>query len=209
MSNEKIIRQEPYISYYFRLFGEKECENVVRDCGEFKQSYNYSFEQKQSTISDYRTSESFYDTENKFDEIKRKVYYTLKSKFWYIENFNINHIEPVQVQKYDVGCQYKQHKDYFNFPDKPKVTENERIATAILYLNDGFEGGETYFNRLGLKVTPERGSLLFFDYKYIHDLNMYTLHEGLPVTQGTKYIMTFWIRHKPFDSKRDNLLTVS
>ncbi len=206
---EQIIRQEPYVSYYFKLFEEGLCEDVVKQCGDFKQSYNYSIEQKKSTVSDYRTSDSFYDVENKFDEIKKKVYYTLKNKFWYIENFNINHIEPLQIQRYEVGCQYKEHKDFFNSPNEPKVTENERIATAILYLNDGFEGGETYFNRLGIKVTPERGSLLFFDYKYINDLNLYTIHEGLPVTKGTKYITTFWIRQKPFDLKRDNLLTLS
>jgi prolyl 4-hydroxylase len=74
------------------------------------------------------------------------------------------------------------------------VTENDRIGTAILYLNEGFKGGETFFPELGLKVIPEKGSVLFFDYKYSYETNKKTLHAGLPVIEGTKYIATFWIR---------------
>ena len=68
----------------------------------------------------------------------------------------------------------------------------------IIYLNDNFSGGETLFNFLNIKIKPEKGSVLFFDYKYIDDLNIKTSHEGLSVIEGTKYIINYWIRHKPY-----------
>jgi hypothetical protein len=49
----------------------------------------------------------------------------------------------------------------------------------IMYLNDDFTGGETAVkNKV---ITPKRSMALFF----LHEL----LHEGRPVTSGTKYVM--------------------
>jgi prolyl 4-hydroxylase len=51
--------------------------------------------------------------------------------------------------------------------------------TLLLYVNDGFEGGQTTFD--DLVVTPERGMALVFR----HDL----FHAGEPVRGGTKYVL--------------------
>lgn len=61
-------------------------------------------------------------------------------------------------------------------------SELERsLLTLILYLNDNFIGGETFFLNSETLVAPQTGKALVF----AHQL----WHEGLPVHSGTKYIL--------------------
>lgn len=56
--------------------------------------------------------------------------------------------------------------------------EGSRL-TFILYLNDGFEGGETAFPDFDITVRPRTGQALLFQ----HAL----LHESTPILRGNKY----------------------
>jgi hypothetical protein len=49
----------------------------------------------------------------------------------------------------------------------------------MIYLNDGFKGGETKFNNV--VVAPKKGSALIF-YHYLE-------HEGSEVIEGIKYVL--------------------
>ena len=72
---------------------------------------------------------------------------------------------------------------------------NQRILTAILYLNDNFGDGETLFTRRAVQVRPRRGRLLFFaNTEETGAADRLSEHAGLPVTQGEKWIVTRWIR---------------
>ena len=199
-----ILRNDPHVSYYYKLFTPEECKYVMDNAEQFKPSLNYNRNEGVSELTNIRTSSSFFDVSGKFNHIKEKVYLTLRNKFWYINKFGISHLENIQIQKYEKDQEYKPHTDFFNKPDS-KVIDNDRIATAILYLNDGFEGGETNFPLLNLTVKPEQGSLLYFEYKYLYELNYKTIHQGMPVKDGVKYIMTFWFRQQPYDYKTDKL----
>lgn len=56
------------------------------------------------------------------------------------------------------------------------------IFTVLIYLNDDFEGGETVFYTDPTFIfRPLIGSCIIFNHN--------TLHEGRPVTKGTKYII--------------------
>ena len=69
------------------------------------------------------------------------------------------------------------------------------MATALLYLNDAFEGGETNFPEVGVTVRGAVGDLLIF-----HNLTGDKLpdprmtHAGLPIARGEKWLATRWIR---------------
>lgn len=195
MHNE-VLSVEPFVCQYFDVFTEKECDSIIEGCGEFYPSRNYNSDSKIAEISKIRTSSTFFDSESKFEMYQKKIYSTLKERFDWLD-FNMSHFEPMIILKYLVGQQYYEHKDFFN-DSNTTLTQNDRFATAILYLNDEFEGGETFFKYLKIKVTPKKGSILFFDYKYNYGLNMLTRHQGLPVYKGTKYIATQWIRYKPY-----------
>ena len=73
-----------------------------------------------------------------------------------------------------------------------------RWKTAILYLNDNYEGGETEFPNWGVKIKGKEGELVTWTNLNKNGTpNMDTLHAGLPVISGTKYIVVSWIRQFP------------
>jgi prolyl 4-hydroxylase len=100
--------------------------------------------------------------------------------------------EPLTVLRYAPGQQYRPHLDIL--PDQ----SNQRIRTAILYLNHNYAGGRTVFPLLDLEVTPGIGDLLVFDNVGAADASdPRSRHAGLPVASGTKWIATRWIRARP------------
>ncbi len=60
--------------------------------------------------------------------------------------------------------------------------ETERsLLTLIVYLNEGFDGGETGFLDFDVTAVPRTGSALLFQH--------HMLHEGVSVRAGTKYVL--------------------
>ena len=101
--------------------------------------------------------------------------------------------EPLQVLRYGVGGEYRAHMDAL--PAEP----NQRIATALVYLTDDYEGGETSFLRTGLSFKGRKGdALLFRNVTESGEPDQMALHAGLPVTRGVKIIASRWIRAQRF-----------
>ena len=80
-------------------------------------------------------------------------------------------ISRAMVSRYTFGSHIKPHKDTGFF-------DTSRLATVVLYLNDGFEGGEIYFPDISLEMKPSVGDLLVFYSEYRHGVR--------PVTSGTR-----------------------
>ena len=109
--------------------------------------------------------------------------------------------ESCQVLHYEVGETFAPHFDFFD----PKVGGHavalaeggQRVATVLVYLNDGLEGGETDFPMLGIRHRGGKGDALVFrnlDARGWPDYR--TLHAGLPPTQGEKWLLSLWIRDR-------------
>ena len=65
----------------------------------------------------------------------------------------------------------------------------------MIYLNDVEEGGATWFPQAGFRVEPRPGLLLAWNNMDPDGKpNVNTLHEGMPVLKGVKYIVTKWFR---------------
>jgi len=104
-----------------------------------------------------------------------------------------DHGEPLHLLRYRGGQQYRPHGDAL------PGSGNLRLWTAISYLNDDYDGGETEFPLLELKVRGAAGDLLVFcNVNGQGNPEPLSRHAGLPVTRGTKYIATRWIRAKPY-----------
>jgi prolyl 4-hydroxylase len=84
--------------------------------------------------------------------------------------------ERFRYYRYVPGQQFRLHVDGAFRRDNGE----ESKLTLLLYLNDGFEGGETKFDD-GISVGPKAGMALLFDHRL--------LHEGAPLKSGTKYVM--------------------
>ena len=113
------------------------------------------------------------------------------------------HGEPVQGQRYGPSEQFKPHYDFF-FTDQPYWPEQERRGgqrtwTAMAFLNEVEEGGETDFPTIGVRVAPRAGNLLAWNNLDAEVApNMRLLHQGMPVIAGTKYVITKWYRERPW-----------
>lgn len=82
---------------------------------------------------------------------------------------------------------------YWHCEQYPKLDQGEALHRALLwtiYLNDGFDGGETEFLYQERKVRPRTGSLLLAPAGFTHT------HRGNRPTGGDKYIATSWILYQ-------------
>ncbi|KAF8069462.1 P4H3 [Scenedesmus sp. PABB004] len=129
--------------------------------------------------------------------------------------------EPFHILHYQEGEEYTPHFDYF-FESKNTENGGQRIATALLYLSDVDEGGETVFpdskkrpteeekagfsvcGQAGLAVKPRKGDCLLF-WSLRPDgvtKDTFSLHAGCPVCPSgqeagkkcNKWSATKWIR---------------
>lgn len=110
-------------------------------------------------------------------------------------------LEPVQVLHYSVGQTFERHHDYLDVTVPAYAEEvaraGQRIGTFLVYLNTGFEGGETDFPITGLRFKGGLGDALIF--ANVHpsgEPDRRTLHAGLPPTLGEKWLLSQWIRDR-------------
>jgi prolyl 4-hydroxylase len=110
--------------------------------------------------------------------------------------------EQLQVIRYKVGGEYRRHFDGYDIDTERgrrcTAARGQRLVTALLYLNSGFSGGNTQFPLLGIDVVPSEGSVLMFD-NCTQDSRIphpRSLHAGLPVTGGEKWVATLWFRER-------------
>jgi len=109
------------------------------------------------------------------------------------------HGETMQGQRYAPGQQFRAHHDYFHeteqYWQRVRHEGGQRTWTAMIYLNDVEEGGATWFPQAGVRFRPRRGLLLAWNNMAPDGkANPATLHEGMPVVKGVKYIVTKWFR---------------
>ncbi|KAG0584102.1 hypothetical protein M758_3G185000 [Ceratodon purpureus] len=120
--------------------------------------------------------------------------------------------ELLQVLRYESEQYYKAHHDYFSDEFNLK-RGGQRVATMLMYLTEGVEGGETIFPgagekecscggemRRGVCVKPKRGdAVLFWSIKLDGAVDPSSLHGGCKVLSGEKWSSTKWMRQRAFD----------
>jgi prolyl 4-hydroxylase len=146
--------------------------------------------------NDYRIAEGCWlkDDELNIGNIRKKISELI--------NLPLENLEAFHVVKYGVGGKYDVHYDYFQegteYYQEQMNRGGQRLKTALMYLNDDFEGGETFFPKFGLKISPVKGKLLSWDNVVNGKTNPFSSHAGLPVKSGFKYIAVIWAREKKF-----------
>lgn len=116
-----------------------------------------------------------------------------------ILNIPIANGEVMQCQIYEKGMQIEPHYDFYNpliEKDKESLKKcGQRTWTMILYLNEVEKGGETHFIVPNIKIKPEPGKLVFWNnLDDNHQPNYNSIHTGLQINSGKKYILTKWFR---------------
>lgn len=83
-----------------------------------------------------------------------------------------------ELIRYGPGGRFLPHRDV-------EADEPWKRYSLVLYVNDGFTGGQTFFPELQLELRPPPGCAILFP--------SFCLHAGQPVVDGTKYIMTMYL----------------
>jgi prolyl 4-hydroxylase len=115
--------------------------------------------------------------------------------------------EPMQGQHYDKTQQFKEHTDTFtpNTEEYNKFASDmgQRTWTFMIYLNEPVKGGETKFPKVKttdgelLSLKPKLGTAITWNNLYVNgDINQHSLHQGCPVKNGEKTIITKWFRER-------------
>ncbi len=160
----------PGIFIVTKLMEKTECEELVKriEAGGFKKArqYDEGRHNKETFIVDEMLTENIVGRLKGFrfscgNELFRVVQIT----------------RPLEFYKYDASDFIKVHSD----APREVVPGKKSSHTLVIYLNDDMEGGETFFPKFDVKITPGSGNGLLF--KQEHD------HAGSLVNKGSKYIL--------------------
>lgn len=107
--------------------------------------------------------------------------------------------DTVQIVRWNVGQELTPHADNVEPDGRPNTTPH-RSHASILYLNDDYEGGETFFPGFGVRLKPETGTLVLFgaNNDYVHGVTK--------VTKGVRYTCAGWFTQQKKMEDADAML---
>ncbi|KQJ82081.1 hypothetical protein BRADI_5g05630v3 [Brachypodium distachyon] len=121
--------------------------------------------------SDVRTSSGMFVNS---EERKFPVIQAIEKRISVFSQIPVENGELIQVLRYEPSQYYRPHHDYFSDTFNLK-RGGQRVATMLMYLTDGVEGGETHFPQAGdgecscggrivrgLCVKPNKGDAVLF-----------------------------------------------
>jgi len=190
--------RRPVIQSYQNVLSSDECDQLVA-LSRHKLSPSTTVDKDTGAMvpHEHRTSSGTF-----FQRGENEIIRTMEARAAEIMNLPIENGEGIQVLRYGIGAEYKPHFDYFPAEHKGSKVHiqkgGQRVATLIFYLNDVEAGGETVFPEISLKVAPLKGTAVYFSYYSQGQVNPLSLHGGMPVIKGEKWIATKWVREKPY-----------
>lgn len=116
----------------------------------------------------------------------------------------LDNTEPFQLVHYLPSQGYAPHYDGWN-PEteagkRCMARGGQRLVTCLLYLNDVVGSGATVFPKLRMGVDARKGRMLLFHncITGTADLHPDSLHAGLPIRVGEKWVCNLWFRESRF-----------
>ena len=108
------------------------------------------------------------------------------------EEFNLQHpvySDTLQIVRWFPGMEQPPHADDMSNTDIPGFAH--RIFGSIIYLNDNYNGGHTYYPNYNFDISPKTGTLA------IHPGDPEHLHGVTKIENGMRYtISSFWTHEK-------------
>jgi hypothetical protein len=118
--------------------------------------------------------------------------------------------EPPNIISYEPGQEFSLHTDFID-PRAPQFQAElqqlgQRTATIVTYLNEDFEGAETVFPDADVKFRGRTGDAIVFSNVLRDGSPDYnTRHAGLPPQSGRKWVLSQWMRSRPFQYRPEDL----
>ncbi|GAB4406051.1 MAG: 2OG-Fe(II) oxygenase [Rhodoferax sp.] len=195
----RLCLDDPVVAVFDEFLDAQECETLIaRSRQKLKRSAIVDPASGRDAVIEARSSEGTYFALAEDEFIAR-----IDARIAALMNWPQENGEGIQILRYGVGGEYRAHWDYFS-PDDPGSAVHlarggQRVSTLVMYLNDVAEGGGTHFPDLGLTISPKQGAALYFEYCDAQGrLEPRSLHAGLPVLAGEKWIATKWMRQRRY-----------
>jgi prolyl 4-hydroxylase len=185
-----IVSRDPYIALYPGLFSAAECKYLAVLAAPWLQKAMVNVEGDETQFEGVRDADSSAIDHLAEDLVVQRINRCIAAATRTKPEWG----EPLNVLRYKPGQQYRPHHDGGGSGDGPM-----RIMTALIWLNEQFEGGETEFPSLNIRVRGGVGDMLVF--RNVHDDGSpddRLIHAGLPVTNGVKWLASRWIRATDF-----------
>lgn len=181
----KRLSSDPQVEHFTSLFTPDECDYLMNATGNaFEPSMVYD-SSRRLVRDQIRTS----DGATIHWLIEDPAIVALNRRIAAISHSAYENGEALALLRYSPGQEYRPHFDFVS------GATNRRLQTALIYLNSGYEGGETQFVRTGLSVKGGTGDVILFRNEGADGgPNPLSEHAGLPIMSGQKYLATRWIR---------------
>jgi prolyl 4-hydroxylase len=203
----RLLHQSPPVLAVENFFSKEECQycmDLVQSADGNDDVLEVSSATFSSTLAQSkRTSTTWY--------VSYRILPTFLAKLTaLLSNISLEQCEEPQIVRYLKGEEFTWHYD--EVPTSQLKNGGQRIATALVYLNDVLEGGGTVFRDLvvttsastggpqqQLSMQPKQGSLLLFFPAFANGIpDERTLHKGEKVVSGTKMIAQMWIHQRQY-----------
>lgn len=155
------------------IFSERECGSLINLASEQLERSKVGGARGEGDIDSRRSSHGVFLSADNFELVG-----LLNRRISELLHWPEDHMEDLQILRYEVGQQYLPHYDFFNHT----CTEGtQRLATLVIYLKEPTCGGGTIFPLMPLEIFPRQGSGIFFAYPDpgTHQSKR-TLHGGSP-----------------------------
>ena len=186
---------KPVVAVLDDLFSMDECDELIRLSRiKLQRSTIVDPVTGRETVIDARSSYGTFFHAGETEFIAK-----LETRIATVMNWPAENGEGLQILNYQVGAEYKPHFDYFPPGDPGSAVHlakgGQRVSTLVIYLNDVEGAGETMFPEIGLSVSPKKGSAVYFEYcNNLGQTDPLSLHCGVAVAAGEKWIATKWMR---------------
>ena len=186
----KVISPDPYIALYPALFSPAECKYLAMLAAPWLEQARVTVDGDEKQVETVRDADSSAISHLTEDLIVQRINRCIAAATGTRPEWG----EPLNVLRYKQGQQFRPHHDGRGSGEGPM-----RIMTALIWLNEQFDGGETEFPRLKIRVRGGIGDMLVFrNFRDDGSEDDRLIHAGLPVSQGVKWMASRWIRATDF-----------
>tara|TARA_R110002072_G_scaffold188396_5_gene345161 strand:+ start:514 stop:1527 length:1014 start_codon:yes stop_codon:yes gene_type:complete len=195
----ELLLPRPRVEVYRNLLPEHWCQHVIRTALPLL---------SQAHVKDARTGQRTPDPMRTNTVALLElwdfglVHYAITARLAVACKCAMEKLEPPKILRYQPGETYRDHVDFID-PDVPAFTrelreKGQRTRTPLVYLNDGYSGGETAFVRSGTTFRGTIGDLLVLrNTRAGGKPDRESLHAGLPPTSGEKWVWSTRVRTRP------------
>lgn len=209
----QILSWFPRIVVFPAFLDKARCEHVIKIATElmYPSGLAYRPGEKVDTSQQTRTSKGTFLSA---DQDSEGVLAWVEERIAAVTRVPRGNGEAFNVLQYQNMQHYDSHMDSFD-PKEFGPQPSQRVATVLVYLSDVLAGGETVFKKEGVngpsrviqdwrncddgsfKYAPRAGdAVLFWTVDPDQEINPRALHGGCPIINGTKWVMTKWLRSR-------------